>query len=79
MVEELNRGPMEEVQLGKTYNTDGIEKIITGNRWPKVKCAVCGSLHLAALQKTMVTKQGGEFAFTVPECPSTAAGKVPEE
>ena len=70
MVEKLDRAPIEEAKIGSQHNQEGIENIVTENRWPRVECKVCGKMHLAAIQKIMETKQGGLFEFVEPECPN---------
>lgn len=73
--DRLKRDADEEVLIGHPYNPQQVEDIIMSNRWPKVECKVCGGEHPAAIQKTMETKQGGEFEFVAPECP----GVPPEQ
>jgi hypothetical protein len=77
-IDRLRRDADEEIILGHPYNPQQIEDIIMENRWPNVRCKVCGGMHFAAIRKIMNTLQGGEFEFVDPECPNAPAEKREE-
>jgi hypothetical protein len=64
---------MSEIKEGKVFTGDSIEQIILSNMWPKMDCKVCGSSHLAAIRKTIDSREGGMYEFVEGRCPNVSA------
>lgn len=72
-LERLHRDKDEEIKVGIPYNATQIEDVIMSNRWPQVKCKLCGGMHSAAIRKVVESMEGSQFEFCEPECSNSPA------